>query len=101
MALIFYFSSLAGAKIPVLFAFQDLLSHLIIYGILGYLFARALKKSFAKLDSRSIIYMAVILGFLYGVSDEFHQLFVPQRCVSGLDLFFDGVGSLIGSLIYR
>lgn len=99
MAFIFYVSSLPGKDIPPIFPFQDILFHASIYAILALFFYRALKNTFTKLVVFRIILFTVIFGFSYGITDEFHQLFVIDRCCSTFDLLIDTVGSLVGSLI--
>ena len=101
MGFIFYFSSLPGEDIPLLFPGQDILFHLITYIILSCLFVRALKNTYAGLTTAKIIYFTVLFGVIYGITDEFHQMFVPNRYASGFDLFIDAVASLAGGLIYR
>ena len=101
MGFIFYLSSIPGRDIPSLFPYQDILFHTVIYAILAYFFARALKNTYPRLVSPKVIYITVIFGVIYGITDEFHQVFVPHRYASGLDLFIDGVGSFMGSLFYR
>ena len=101
MALIFFLSSIPGADIPALFVYQDVISHLVTYFILACFFARALKHTYSNLSSLKIILYTVVFAVAYGVSDEFHQAFVPGRVVSGLDVMVDGVGSLIGGLIFH
>lgn len=41
--------------------------------------------------------MAPLLAFLYGITDELHQLTVPNRTVQALDLVWDGLGRRSGS----
>jgi len=101
MVFIFVSSSLPGKDIPSLFPFQDVLFHLAIYALLAYFFARALKNTYSGLTLSKIIYFTVVFGLAYGLTDELHQLFVPGRCASGLDLLTDGLGSFLGSLVYR
>lgn len=98
MGFIFYFSSIPATDIPSLFPFQDVLFHIVIYAITAYFFARALKNTYSKLSSARVVYITVFFGIIYGLSDEFHQIFVTNRCASGFDLFIDGVGSFMGSL---
>lgn len=38
---------------------------------------------------------AITFAILFGITDELHQFFVPGRDCSGLDVFFDGVGSCL------
>lgn len=98
MGFIFYASSIPGKDIPPLFPFQEILFHAFIYGLLAYFFSRALKKTNKNLNFKKIIYFTVAFGIIYGLSDEFHQMFVPNRCASGFDIFIDGIGSFIGSV---
>jgi VanZ family protein len=101
MGFIFYFSSIPGSNIPGLFPYQDTVFHISIYALLAYFLARALKNTYPNLTLLKMILFTVLLGTLYGASDEFHQLFVPDRCVSAFDLFMDSIGSFMGSLFYR
>jgi VanZ family protein len=100
-SIIFYFSSLPGRSIPRLFLFQDILFHFFIYSILGLFFSRALQKSFPGIRGIEIIIFTFIFTFFYGISDEFHQYFVPSRNVSFFDVFVDGLGGLSGALFRR
>ncbi|MFH2138938.1 MAG: VanZ family protein [Candidatus Omnitrophota bacterium] len=75
--------------------------HLAEYAILSFLLARALKNSKQETLSQKFRILAFVLAVFYGISDEFHQYFVPLRCVSVLDLAFDAVGAFIGQMIYR
>ena len=97
-ALIFYLSSLPGTAYPHLFFSADKLLHLGEYGILGYLLARALGQY--QLKRRVLFMTAVSICFVYGVSDELHQFFVPNRCSSIVDIIADVTGSSLGIGIY-
>ncbi len=99
--LIFVLSSLpepplAGPEIPSL----DKILHTIEYAVLGFLLARGLRNSRLRFSPVGFIILAALLGTLYGVSDEFHQHFVPNRLASSGDVLFDCVGSIIGSILY-
>jgi len=98
---IFYVSSIPGEVIPVLFAHQDIIFHIIEYAIFALLINRALKAHYPGLIYPRRILLVFLLSFIYAISDEFHQLFVPGRYASGFDLFTDGLGSFLGSLFYR
>lgn len=88
MAVIFTLSSFPGSAFP-----QNLLqsffwlAHLVEYSILGLLWYRALKGK---------VFLVLIICILYGISDEAHQLFVPFREFSVLDMTADAVGACIG-----
>lgn len=106
MGFIFYISSVSGKDLPEIIVRQDMLFrfsiyHSCVYLVLGYLFRRALKNTYPDMVAKKVFLITVLFGVLYGVTDELHQVFVPYRTVSVLDVFNDGVGSFLGSLIYR
>jgi VanZ family protein len=70
--------------------------HLLLYMTLGYLVYRALILSAGQYS----IWAAWGASALYGLSDEFHQHFVPGRTFQWLDIVFDIIGALIGILLY-
>jgi VanZ family protein len=47
------------------------------------------------------IALAVILASVYAATDEFHQLFVPQRSADVADWLADVIGATVGSSLYR
>jgi glycopeptide antibiotics resistance protein len=98
MGWIFFTSSIPGTDLPYLFTFQDVLYHVLVFFVLAFFFSRALKKSFSKLSVLKIVSFTLIFGIIYGLSDEFHQLFVLNRTSSGMDVFIDAIGSLIGAV---
>ena len=51
--------------------------------------------------SANLIFFGAFLAFLYGLTDEIHQAFVPGRDASALDVMADGTGAMIGSFIYK
>lgn len=101
MSYIFYCSSLQGKDIPPLFPHQDIVFHVLTYAILAFLFSRAMKNSFSAVLMGRIVIFALLFGLFYGASDEFHQSFVPGRTADIFDLLIDGIGSLIGGVLYR
>jgi VanZ family protein len=101
MSFIFYTSSISGKNIPGLFPYQDIVFHTLNYFLLAYFFARALKNTDTGISSAKLVIFSVIFAFIYGITDELHQAFVPYRMVSALDVFFDTLGGLLGSLSYR
>lgn len=42
---------------------------------------------------------AIILGSLYGITDEIHQLFVPGRSCDPADWLVDTIATIVGALI--
>lgn len=97
--LIFSLSALSR-PLPPQVTLPDWILHLVEYGILGALLADALGVSF-QFPSRFLLLLTVgLLGTLYGLSDEWHQSFVPPREASVRDLAVDAVGVLAGAALW-
>ena len=96
MGIIFFLSSQPGdtinlPDIPDI----DKLLHALVYGVLALSTAYAVPGSrFAKSPFRSAL-LIVLFCLLYGISDEFHQSFVPNRTPSLFDLAADTFGAVI------
>ena len=98
MAIIFTLSSLPSLPQPPGFFAWDKLQHTSAYVVLGLVLYRAA----AMLPMVRGIGPAVhtlILGALYGLSDEFHQKFVPGRSSDIHDWYADITGLTIGVII--
>ncbi len=96
---IFYVSSLtfqtqlgSGGGI----GFRALLYHLIAFFLLAFFLTISLVKG----KSPQYAPIAIILAILYGISDEFHQSFVPGRVPSFFDLFLNAFGIILAVTIY-
>lgn len=73
------------------------LAHFSIYtlgGVLIYIFIN----TYDILNKRKMIY-SFIIGGIYSMTDEFHQLFVYGRNCELRDMFIDSSGVLLGILI--
>jgi len=94
MGTIFYLSHQPGGTfdLPELINFDKLL-HAVAYGVLAATILLAMP---AWLKTKSLALtalVAVLICFLYGISDEFHQSFIPGRFVSGWDVTADVCGA--------
>jgi VanZ family protein len=99
--LIFVASSIPNATLPDLrFIPADKAVHLFVYLVLCALIYRALhfQKRFL-LMKRSALLIAFLLSVMYGMSDEFHQMFVPNRVADVDDLAADTLGALLFVLV--
>jgi VanZ family protein len=67
------------------------IAHACEFAVLGALLLRALR------DERT----AFAAGVAYAISDEVHQLFVPGRVGSPLDVAIDSAGVAVGVLLWR
>ncbi|RLB42280.1 MAG: hypothetical protein DRH12_06030 [Deltaproteobacteria bacterium] len=101
MALIFWLSSLPDIPGPDLFSAQDKLGHFIVFGILGFFISRALGTHGPALGWRGVMIVTLAVA-AYGATDELHQMFVPGRNPSILDLLADTLGGFsFAALSYR
>ena len=98
-ALVFALSSLSRPQdlIPPELLTFDKLVHLAEYGVLGALLARALAAGGGP-PGRAFAW-TLVLGTLYGASDELHQAFVPGRDASALDWAADAAGTALGAAL--
>ena len=92
---IFYLSSRTWSRVE-LFPHSDKVIHTIMYAGLGFLCVWALRATTLR-GREAILPLAVAMAFIYGVTDEIHQLFVPGRSCDAADLVFDGVGAIFGA----
>jgi len=82
-------------KIP----YADKLIHSIVYAALGMLFLRAFKTLGSINKGIMLMLTSIAASTLYGISDELHQLYVPFRDASLMDIAADALGSILGVLI--
>lgn len=96
---IFGLSSIPGSSIPDMgFSLADKVAHVCVYGVLGLLLFRAWRRRAPALSAILAVAVTALCALAYGISDEFHQLFVPNRSADVLDLVADLVGGLLGGL---
>ncbi|NOZ12731.1 MAG: hypothetical protein GXO69_03670 [Acidobacteria bacterium] len=72
---------------------QDKLEHIAAYFVLGFLARKAAPSA--------PFWMILLFVSLYGLSDEFHQYFVPGRDCSLLDFAADVSGGTIALIFHR
>lgn len=98
--IIFYMSSLVKVNVPLSDWNFDKIYHIVEYIPFGFLVYRAVYRTQAQPDKHRVLKIALLSSFCYGLSDEIHQLYVPGRSSSGVDLLADTVGGFIGAFIY-
>ena len=100
--LIFGLSSIPGTTLQSYpFVSFDKLLHILEFGVFGYLLALALERNTATWVREHWLSIAIIVGILYGVADEWHQGFVPGRTAAAADAVADGIGVFAAQLLYR
>ena len=94
MAVLFYLSHQPTLETPALFPGQDKLFHALAYGVLGFLLLDSLAPTtdgFTSMQIRN----SILIASLYGISDEFHQYFIPGRSSDAWDWVADTLGAVI------
>jgi VanZ family protein len=71
--------------------------HIGEFFVLSYLLSRALLSE--KMSPKSALVLSVIITTIYGISDEFHQLFVPGRTFDYVDMSFNFIGAALAALL--
>ena len=79
----------------------DWLTHGTAYLLLAVLLARAVVGGLGRPLAAPTALLVVLAATLYGVSDEWHQSFVPGRDSSGGDVAKDAGGACLGVLLFR
>ena len=94
MAGIFYFSSLPGTQLTI--ELPDKPIHMFLYSFMALLVVRALSGGLPARISSAVAGGALVVTVVYGVTDEFHQSFVPGRSADLQDLYADIAGAALG-----
>ena len=89
-----------GGGILDFIPFADKIAHFFLYAILGWLAMSALKYEKTAALARHAFLIAVIFCALYGITDEYHQSFVPGRIPDVMDWTADTLGGVVGCAIY-
>ena len=97
---IFWQSSYPGIISQPLFPYDDKVMHFGIYALLALLVARAVQKEKLLWSPKKIKIIAILFVSVFGLSDELHQAFVPERFASVLDFLADCAGAVAGCLFY-
>lgn len=73
-------------------------AHFFVYLFLGSFLMNALMLSSVK--GWKAFGIAVVVSFVYAISDELHQYFVPGRIPLVMDVIIDTAGASVGILLY-
>lgn len=79
---------------------HDKITHLIVYGLLAWWVLWGWKKGILGRPGIRRFIIAVAAVSAYGISDEFHQSFIPGRLASVVDWLADTVGGVLGSVAF-
>lgn len=73
------------------------LAHFTIYLLLGILVLNYIN----EFNLNKYVLISFIICFIYAISDELHQLFIPGRSCEIFDVCIDSLGSFIGINIFK
>ena len=93
MAAIFYLSAQSSPPAPG--GLPDKLAHAIEYFGLGVVVFRAVAGGLGAPVTASRAIATMIISVAYALSDELHQLFVPDRTADARDLLADAAGAAV------
>lgn len=94
MGTIFFLSHQSGDTLDLpSFTGSDKIAHMLAYGTLASTVIWSFGRKGLDNPGRTVV-LTVLLCVLYGISDEYHQSFIPLRSVSVSDLFADIAGAL-------
>jgi VanZ family protein len=95
-AVIFIFSSIPNPPDAGGGDWRYELAHVFEYAVFGALAFFTLKKWLPIQPLEVLVIAAWSVSVLYGMSDELHQSFVPNRDASWLDVGYDAIGAALG-----
>lgn len=72
--------------------------HIPIFGLLAYLWLKSLAK--LSISAWAKIIITLIISIFYGILDEIHQLFVPGRYCSLMDIVLNLFGVIAGIVLF-
>ena len=98
LGLIFLLSSLPQPPVPS--AIPSDLLHYPEYAVLGFLLARAFYAAFGFRAAAGAVLLSVLCSTAWGITDEFHQAFVPNRVPELQDLARDAIGAGVGVCLW-
>ncbi len=100
MGIIYFLSSVPGDRLVLPDIVNiDKVAHMAIYGLLAAAAFYAFGGRLRRLHPRLIPLLVILICTLYGVSDEFHQSFVPNRSPDVFDVMADSCGAALVCVI--
>lgn len=100
--LIFGLSSIPKSRMPEMAFWNfDKLIHIVEYAVFALFLMLAFRSSNNAKITAAARYWSLVSGVLYGMLDEFHQIFVPGRTASVFDLGADALGICLGIWLFN
>ncbi len=101
MGIIFFLSHTPGEDLQfVSFPGLDKVAHLIMYGALATTVICAFAENLRADKPLVVAILTVSICTLYGITDEWHQSFIPGRSVSTYDIAADAIGAAVVAIFW-
>lgn len=101
MGILFFLSHQPGDSLKLPDFWQaDKLLHSVAYGVLGISAMFSLDPELRRNRRRICGVIVVVFCFVYGISDEFHQSFIPGRSAGFPDVAADTVGGILAVIFW-
>ncbi len=79
----------------------DKLAHFIEYFVFGFLIYRSLSNARTQSLKENALLLTILFGICFGISDEWHQSYVPGRDATIGDVLFDSLGIITAAGTYN
>ena len=97
--LCFLVPEISSPEVNLIHALLRKAAHVIEYFILGVLLFRAFRGGSNESFNWRWSLLSITVVVLWAASDEFHQLFVPTRTASAMDVGIDTAGGIFGQVV--
>ena len=92
---LFWLSSDSTLIVPAaLFPYQDKVAHAILYAGLAAVVSVGMRRSRPPKAPAAQFWIPLLFACFYGVTDEIHQIFVPNRVFDPCDIAADTLGAV-------
>jgi VanZ family protein len=98
--LLWLFPDIGEEKIRTVHFIVRKIAHFSEYAVFALLAARAFANASHEFLRRNFFYLTFFLIFIYSLTDEFHQSFVPTRVGTIYDSLIDTAGGLTALVLY-
>lgn len=86
-------------KTDIHFAQDDKVAHILLYGGLTAVVSLGIRRSGKPAKPAWQFWAPIVFATLYGISDEFHQRFVPMRSCDIFDVMADTTGATLAQIV--
>ncbi len=80
---------------------EDKIAHMILYGMLAAAIIFAFTPETRNQRRWRVVVIVILVATLYGISDEFHQSFIPDRTPDIFDVLADLAGAATVALLWK